>query len=133
MSDNDVIVNADGPAEKYKMVPIAEWERMQAERDELKAELRAYAETEELTGKPGDGELHKRIRELETFLRSTFDDEDITPTSLEFWSSEYKHAMRQLADAGKKDQRIRDLAGGNQDADRWSGLPLCGRGETGAR
>ena len=36
-------------------------------------------------------------------------------------------------DAGKKDQRIRDLAGGNQDADRWSGLPLCGRGETGAR
>ena len=63
----------------------------------------------EPTGKPGDGELHKRIRELETFLRSTFDDEDITPTSLEFWSSEYKHAMRQLADAGKKDQRIRDL------------------------
>ena len=58
MSDNDVIVNADGPAEQCKMVPIAEWGRMQArirdleyERNELYAVREAWTVSSENTHK----------------------------------------------------------------------------------
>ena len=120
------------PREELNKVQL-DLARVQAERDEWKAACNWHMDAEDacravIDEKEGtlDGDkcatarkvqqirnrlacVQARIRELEAFLRSTFDDEDITPTSLEFWSSEYKHAMRQLADAGKKDQRIRDL------------------------